>query len=133
MSQSPTRIVSISPDLEDHRLFQRLFSSPEWEVASSICASDGVVHLHDPGRAVVICADNLPDGSWKDIVAVAEEAGGETPVIVTSSSGDDFLWVEVFGFGAYDLLLKPFDVSEVHRVVRLAAEHEALHLLRATA
>jgi DNA-binding NtrC family response regulator len=133
MSLSPTRILSISPELEDHRFFQQLFPSPEWEVACATCASDGVVHLHDPGRSVVVCAHDLPDGTWRDILAVAEEDGAEAPVIVTSRAADDFLWAEVLGLGAYDLLLKPFDLPEVHRVVALAAGRAASLVLRATA
>jgi DNA-binding response OmpR family regulator len=42
---------------------------------------------------------------------------------VTSRVADDSLWAEVLNLGAYDLLMKPFDLTEVFRVVSLAWRH----------
>jgi DNA-binding response OmpR family regulator len=45
---------------------------------------------------------------------------------VTSRLADERLWAEVLSLGGYDVLMKPFDVSEVYRVIRLACErHQA--------
>ena len=44
-------------------------------------------------------------------------------LIVTSRTADDRLWAEALNLGAYDVLAKPFDQSEVTRVVSLAWLH----------
>ena len=41
-------------------------------------------------------------------------------MIVTSRLADDRLWAEVLNLGGYDVLAKPFDASEVARVVGTA-------------
>jgi len=62
----------------------------------------------------------LPDGTWKDILRTAETQSQAPLVLVVSRHADDRLWAEVLNLGGYDLLLKPFDRSEVTRVVGMA-------------
>ena len=40
--------------------------------------------------------------------------------IVTSRLADERLWVEALNVGAYDVLVKPFDVAELKRVLNSA-------------
>ncbi len=48
----------------------------------------------------------------------------DTPLlIVTSRLADDSLWAEALNLGAYDVLAKPFDATEVARVVSMAWQH----------
>jgi FixJ family two-component response regulator len=42
---------------------------------------------------------------------------------VTSRLADEYLWAEALNLGAYDVLAKPFDTSEVMRVVASAWRH----------
>jgi DNA-binding response OmpR family regulator len=45
----------------------------------------------------------------------------DSPVLIVSSrTADERLWAEVLNLGAYDVLVKPFDPTEVSRVVGLA-------------
>jgi DNA-binding response OmpR family regulator len=44
-------------------------------------------------------------------------------VIVTSRLADDELWSEALNLGAYDVLAKPFEATEVTRIVSLAWLH----------
>jgi DNA-binding response OmpR family regulator len=46
-----------------------------------------------------------------------------TPLIVTSRLADEKLWAEALNLGAYDVLAKPFDLSELVRSVNLAWLH----------
>jgi len=41
-------------------------------------------------------------------------------LVVTSRLADDRLWAEALNLGAYDVLAKPFDKTEVNRIVRSA-------------
>jgi DNA-binding response OmpR family regulator len=44
-------------------------------------------------------------------------------VIVTSRLASDRLWMELLNEGAFDLLSKPFDPSEVMRIIHSAWVH----------
>jgi DNA-binding response OmpR family regulator len=44
-------------------------------------------------------------------------------LIVTSRVADDYLWVEALNLGAYDVLAKPFDLTEVTRILSSAWLH----------
>ena len=41
-------------------------------------------------------------------------------LIVTARCADDQLWAEVLNLGGYDVLMKPFERTEVIRVISLA-------------
>jgi FixJ family two-component response regulator len=44
-------------------------------------------------------------------------------LIVTSRLADDRLWAEALNLGAWDVLAKPFHVTEVIRSIRSAWQH----------
>ena len=61
---------------------------------------------------VVISDPDLPDGNWKDVLAVAGLTQPPSRVIVTSRSGGDGLEAKVISLGGYSLVTRPFDVLE---------------------
>jgi DNA-binding NtrC family response regulator len=70
---------------------------------------------------VVLCENQLPDGrSWRDVLAQLQELPHPPPLIVADRLADEALWAEVLNLEAYDLLIEPFDPTEVTRVVELA-------------
>ena len=74
---------------------------------------------------VVVCERDLPDGDWKDVLAIALSLPVPPPVIVTSRLADDYLWAEVLNLGGYDVLAKPLDAEELRRTMNLAWERWA--------
>ena len=73
---------------------------------------------HSPG--LLICDERLEDGDWKAILDAVMRVACPPRMIVTSRLADERLWAEVLNLGGYDLLAKPFDASEVVRVVGMA-------------
>ena len=69
---------------------------------------------------VVLCDRNLPDGDWKDVLRRLSRLPNPPCLIVADRLADDSLWAEVLNLGGYDVLLKPFDHTEVLRTVDLA-------------
>jgi DNA-binding NtrC family response regulator len=99
---------------------ESVFNEFPWEMRRAESCLDALVILHrDPPR-VLICEQHLPDGTWRDILAMASAVECPPPVIVTSRLADDYLWAEVLNLGGYDVLAKPFDRQEVRRTVTLA-------------
>jgi DNA-binding NtrC family response regulator len=86
--------------------------------ASSFREATTLMHQSVPD--LILCERDLPDGTWKDVFRKAEGMRPRPPVVVVSRKPDERLWAEVLNFGVYDMLLKPFDTTEVCRMVRWA-------------
>jgi DNA-binding NtrC family response regulator len=69
---------------------------------------------------VIVCSKELPDATWKDVLAAMACFPIPPKVLVYSHQADDAFWMEVLKSGAYDLLPAPFNAEEVLRLVSLA-------------
>jgi DNA-binding NtrC family response regulator len=65
----------------------------------------------------------LPDGSWADILAVAEEAALPVNVIVVARVVDTRFYVEAIETGAFDFIAPPFTATDLAHVVRCAVDN----------
>jgi DNA-binding NtrC family response regulator len=73
---------------------------------------------------VLLSDDQLPDGSWRDMLQFLLESKTSCEMIVCSRCGDEQLWAEVLQCGAYDLLVEPFERQEVDRIIQSAIENQ---------
>lgn len=78
--------------------------------------------LRRAGSAVVLCDENLPDGTWLDLLNNVSTSGAPPHLVVTSRLADDRLWAEVLHRGGFDVVAKPFRACEVQHVVKTALE-----------
>ena len=69
---------------------------------------------------VVLCESDLQPGTWKEVLEELRTLPDPPFLIVTSRLADDRLWAEALNLGAYDVLAKPFDGTEVTRIVSMA-------------
>ena len=65
---------------------------------------------------IIICEARFDGGTWHELVDHAT-------VIVTSRITDEALWAEVLNLGGYDVLVQPFDRTEVLRVTDAALRY----------
>ena len=105
---------------EDHAFLEHLFSTRSWRFDSVSTVRDGIRYLRHHSPGLLICDERLEDGDWKAILGAVMKVACPPRMIVTSRLADERLWAEVLNLGGYDLLAKPFDVSEVGRVVGTA-------------
>jgi DNA-binding NtrC family response regulator len=119
----PEKVVSVltvSPFEDDHVFLGNIFSHSKWHICGVRCWRDAVEHLTQHRTAVVICERDVPDTDWKQALTQLAELADSPLLIVTSRWADDYLWAEVLNLGGYDVLMKPFDQTEVVRVISLA-------------
>lgn len=124
----PVTILAVSPAEEDHLLLAHVFSHSNWKCAVARTCAEALEVLRQSGVAVVICAAELPDGTWKDLLARLAGPPAPPRLIVASRLADERLWAEVLDSGGYDVLCMPFEPPELIRVVSLAWsqwQHEA--------
>ena len=72
---------------------------------------------HEKHR-VILTEANLPDGSWRDVLSLAQQTWPPPPVLVTDLHATDQLWAEVLNLGGHDLVVQPFAQVEVLRIFR---------------
>ena len=72
---------------------------------------------------LVFTDTQLPDGTWADILAVAEKAAQHVNVIVVARVVNTRFYVEAIETGAFDFLAPPFNAADLAYVVRTALDN----------
>jgi DNA-binding response OmpR family regulator len=122
-SENSFTVLSISPIEADHVFLRNAFSHSKWRVHGVRSRREALAWLRRQPSPVVLCEETLPDSGWREVLNEIASLQDPPVLIVTSRLADDALWAEVLNLGAYDLLMKPFDLTEVFRVVGLAWRH----------
>ncbi len=116
----PVKVLFISPAEQDHTCLQHILAHTSWRLwptRSIAGALETVQRHHIP---VVVTTEELPDGNWKDLLTQLRRLPEPPEVIVMTANADDRLWSDVLWSGAYDVIPKPLNKSEVFRIVSLA-------------
>lgn len=87
------------------------------------CSCGDVLRLlKKPDAPQLIFTDiNLPDGTWADVLGLAEKARNPTCVIVVSPHVDIKLYITALERGAFDFIVPPFLASDLAHIVQCAA------------
>jgi len=119
-----TTVLSVSPIEEDHQSLQTFSGQSAWKLlkADGIRASIAFLKRHEV--SVVLCERDLArKETWIDILETIRHMPHPPSLIVTSRLADDRLWAEALNLGAWDVLAKPFDPTELLRSVKSAWQH----------
>jgi DNA-binding NtrC family response regulator len=130
---SPTgklTILSVSPLEEDHLSLQAIVGHSTWRLfdANGVAPALAVLQRHE--ISVILCERDLMPGTWTDLLENIRHLPHSPSLIVTSRLADESLWAEALNLGAYDVLAKPFDRSEVFRSVKTGWQnwHDRTHM-----
>jgi DNA-binding NtrC family response regulator len=116
-------VLAISSRQEDHAALQEILGHSNWVMFQARDCRQAVQFLGKHPAGVIVCDYDLPDGTWQDIQSSVSALEAPPPVIVSACQADDRVWAEVLSLGGYDVLPKPFDSSEVVRILGLAWRH----------
>lgn len=124
MAEKPVReqtILGVFPLGDDRTFLQKVFDSPEWKLCTIWTFDEARTLLRASCPGVVITEARISASHcWKDLLHEIQVMGDPPPLIVADRLADDRLWAEVLNLGGYDLLMKPFDETELRRVVAMA-------------
>lgn len=115
-------LLAISPNQEDRQSLEKILDNGRWTVEGARSLREATTLLNR-GPNLILCEKELPDGNWKDVFSRARDLENPPPLVVVSRQADERLWAEVLNIGGYDVLLKPFERSEVCRVMGMALRH----------
>src|SRR5215472_16898705 len=71
---------------------------------------------------LVFTDTSLPDGSWADVVRMAEMASSPVDVVVVGAKEDIKLYLSALERGAFDFVLPPFEHEALEFVVESARQ-----------
>jgi DNA-binding NtrC family response regulator len=127
-------VLSVSPLDEDHLSLQAIIGHSKWVLLKARDLVSALALLKEHEVAVVLCERDLVPGTWIDVREHIKSLPNAPALIVSSRLADDRLWAEALNLGAWDVLAKPFDRTEVIRTVHSAWRHwhDQIHM-RATA
>ncbi len=139
-ASAPERVVTvlaISESAEDLNWLGGIFHRTNWKLVSVQTCRQALEVLASRRVPVVLCDRTLSDGTWKRLLNEFGQTSESPLLIVMSQQADDRLWAEVLNLGGYDVLSKPFDRSEVVRVISAAwlqwRQREIAHAARRAA
>lgn len=124
-------VLCVSPDDADGVSLECIFHESGWSVHTNsemtlnarptLDSASSV--LREAPVPIVVCEANLLPGTWREMLECISLLPDPPLLIVSSRLADDYLWAEALNLGAYDVLAKPFDATEVIRIVSLAWRH----------
>ena len=129
----PVKVLSVSRAEHDHTGLQHILDHTSWKLWPAYSIVDAVDTVRLNQVAVVITTEQLPDGSWKDLLIQLQCLPTPPAVIVITANAGDQLWSEVLRSGGYDVIPKPLNKFEVFRIVSLAWRQWRDHWIGKTA
>lgn len=116
-------LLAVLPREEDRAALRNICDDSAWELRFAGSFQEAQVELGRPAVGVVISDCHLSGGyGWKDVLNELRGITYLPPLIVADRLASDQLWAEVLNLGCYDLLMKPFDATEVVRVITSALQ-----------
>ena len=128
LSTSTVTVLSVSPTASDHTTLRAILeqserlvgAGPKWTISPCATIGSAMAALRDVEIPLLVAERDLAPGSWRDILKKILVLPDPPYLIVTSVVADEYLWAEALNLGAYDVLAKPFDPSEVIRTLSSA-------------
>ena len=121
----PARLLVADDDAAVRGVLSELLCA-EYECESVGSAEEALALLKSDGFQLVLSDLAMPGMSGLELIPRVRELSPDTLVIVVSGSQEIESAVEAMRAGAFDYLVKPFDLEHLRLTVRRALEHQRL-------
>ncbi len=116
------RLLIVDDEAKLLRLLERLFLEDGHQVTTASRAEDAERRLQQDDFALLITDVRLPRRSGIDLLRFARELQPDLQVVVISAYGTVSGAVEAMRLGAFDYLLKPFELEGLRLIAQRALE-----------
>ena len=120
------KILLIEDDPGIRENLRRVLEEEGHEVATERRGDEGLTRAANDAFNVVITDLKMPGLSGLDLVRQLHAAKPRLPIILITAFGTTETAIEATKSGAYDYVLKPFDIGELVDLVRKAADSNRL-------
>ena len=119
------RILIVDDEVEITEILADLLSD-EYECLKAGSAEDALARLREGQFQLVISDITMPGMSGLEMIPHVKELSPETVVVMISGMQTVESAIGALRLGAFDYLMKPFDLRQVEAVVKRALEHHDL-------
>jgi putative nucleotidyltransferase with HDIG domain len=119
------RILIVDDEIEITEILADLLSE-EYECLKAGSAEDALARLQEGEFQLVISDITMPGMSGLDMIPHVKELSPQTVVVMISGMQTVESAIGALRLGAFDYLMKPFDLRQVEAVVKRALEHHDL-------
>ena len=116
-------VLSVSPIQQDHDTLASFLGRDQWRIHNALSLQSASAFLRAHAVPLVVCEHDLSPGSWTQLLDETRLLAIPPVLIMTCRVADDHLWAEALNMGAYDVLAKPLDQTEVTRTLSSAWLH----------
>lgn len=117
-----TTVLIIDDEPSVRFSLQRALSSAQIETVTADTAKAGIQHVRSEPPDLVLLDIRLPDMSGLDALQAIRELDQRLPVIVMTAHGTTDTAIEATKRGAFDYLLKPFELPNLREAVQRGLE-----------
>jgi DNA-binding NtrC family response regulator len=114
-------VLTIDGQTRDCRSLRSILIHTNWRVHWVADLFEAMLFLHDRPVPVMVCPENLPDGSWSEVLCDVRQFPHAPKVLVYSGHSGQGLGLDILNAGAFDLLSAPLQRDEVLRAISLAS------------
>ena len=119
------RILIVDDEVEITEILADLLSE-EYDCIRAGSAEEALARLHESQFQLVISDITMPGMSGLDMIPHVKEFAPDTVVVMISGMQTVESAIGALRLGAFDYLMKPFDLRQVEAVVKRALEHYEL-------
>ncbi len=111
------KLLLIDDEADVQYSFRRIFESPDIQVATAASGEEGLKLLPKVQPDLVIMDVRMGGISGLETLRRLRQIDAKVPVIMMTAYGTTQTAIEAMKLGAYDYLLKPFDVPKLKEIV----------------
>src|SRR3989449_5742442 len=114
------KLLLIDDEADVQYSFRRTFDSPEIELTTASSGEEGLKIIPRLRPDLVLMDVRMGGLSGLETLRRIRQIDGKLPVIMMTAYGTTQTAIEAMKLGAYDYLLKPFDVPKLKQIVTAA-------------
>lgn len=127
MDPRNARLLAVDDDPFIVEILEEGLELSGYEVETASCADEARrVFTSGPAFEVVLCDIDMPGESGRELLAWLKRVDPDVAVIMVTGISEARVAVECMHRGAYDYVVKPFDLTEVRARVTQAIEKRSL-------
>src|SRR5688572_9372343 len=116
------KLLLIDDEADVQYSFRRIFDSPEIEIATASSGEEGLRVIPQFKPDLVMMDVRMTGMTGLETLRKLRQSDAKLPVIIMTAYGTTQTAIEAMKLGAYDYVLKPFDVPKLQALVRNALE-----------
>ena len=120
------KILYIEDDENQRQFMADKLPQRGYQISTSPCGTAGIQKVNSFKPDVILCDLNMPDLTGIQVLNHVKKTDANIPVIILTAHGTISSAVNAIRHGAYDFIIKPFQIDEIETTVQKAMETKLL-------